>query len=405
MKKHTIAFAATLAAAGPALAQTSGVQIYGIADVGVAYVGTVQAPTTAAPKNTGSGWLQDSGLLQASRLGFRGTEDLGGGLRAQFGLEGGLAIDSGSFSQGGLPFGRRSTVGLAGWIGDLQIGRRKDFTDEIAEPFSSITPFGTFITRVHSNNMDRIGGNRANNMVYYSTPRWNGFRANVTYGLGETADSTATGQSFGAGAIYNTEGFGAGVGYWQSKLGVVTATANSSSDQGAATGAGCNTVGMGQPGEVCMRTWIVGARYKTGGLHLHGSFSRVNQPLVRTGAGAAPNFAANFTRPTGTQPFTAGGPNNPSSNIADLGVEYAMGVWLLKGSFIQSRYNFIGAASKGKLTQYTAGAEYRLSKRTTLYATVAHLKADAMYSPGIIGPAPGAGNATTALGTGIRHTF
>lgn len=399
-----IALAAALGGAGSALAQSS-IQLYGIADVGLAYISDMQAPTGTSPRQTDSGWRLDSGLLQASRLGFRGTEDLGGGLRAQFALEGGLALDTGTFTQGGLPFGRRSTVGLAGWIGDLQIGRRKDFTDEIAEPFSSITPFGTFITRVHANNMDRIGGNRANNMLYYSTPRWNGFRANMTYGFGESAGSTSSGQSFGAGAIYNTAGFGVGLGYWQSKLGTVTATANSSSDQGAATGAGCNTVGLGRAGDVCIRTWILGARYKAAGWHVHGSLSRVRQPLVRASAGAAPDFAANFVRNTGSQPFTAGGANNPTSNIADLGVEYTAGAWKFKGSVIQSRYDFIGAHARGKLTQYTTGGEYYLSKRTTLYATLAHMKADAMYSPGILGTAPGADKSTTAFGTGIRHVF
>ena len=405
MNKTLIALAALLALGSGAARAQSSVQIYGIVDTGVAYVGTAAAPNAANPRATGSQVRVDSGLLQSSRLGFRGSEDLGGGLRATFALEGGLALDSGSFTQGGLPFGRRSTVGLQGWLGDLQFGRRKDFTDEVAGPLSSIAPFGTFIIRAHSNNMDRIGGNRANNMVYYSTPRWGGFRANVTYGFGETANSTSTGQSFAVGAIYNTANLGVGAAYWTSKLGNVTTAGNSSSDQGATTGAGCNTAALGNPGDTCIRTWMMGARYKTGPWHVHGTYSRVEQPLIRAGSGAAPNFAANFTRGTGTTPFTAGGTNNDKSDIVDFALEYSTGPWVLKGSYIRANYHFIGAASKGVLNQYTAGAEYHLSKRTTLFATVARMTASHMYSPGIIGTAPGADNSTWAMGTGIRHTF
>lgn len=405
MNKTLIALAALLALGSGAARAQSSVQIYGIVDTGLAYVGTAAAPTPANPRATGGQARVESGLLQSSRIGFRGTEDLGGGLRATFNLEGGLAIDSGSFTQGGLPFGRRSTVGLQGWLGDLQFGRRKDFTDEVSAPFSSITPFGTFIIRAHANNMDRVGGNRANNMVYYTTPRWGGFRANVTYGFGETANSTSTGQSFGVGAIYNTADFGVGGGYWTSRLGNIASGSNSSSDQGATTGAGCNTAALGNPGDTCIRTWLVGARYMISGWHVHGTYSRVEQPLVRTGAGLAPNFAANFTRGTGTTPFTAGGTNNDKTDIVDLGLDYRTGVWKLKGSYIRANYHFVGAASKGVLNQYTVGAEYYLSKRTTLYATLARMTASHMYSPGIIGTAPGIDHSTWAMGTGIRHTF
>ena len=397
--KRTAVAVATLAAVGSTAFAQSNVQVYGIADVGLTYVNKVAAPTATEPRGTGSVAGVDSGLLQASRLGFRGTEELGGGLRATFGIEGAMGVDTGSFTA----FSRRTTVGLTGpSFGDLQLGRRKDFTDEIAEPFSSITPFGTFITRVHSNNLDRIGGNRANNMIYYTTPRWGGFRANVTYGFGESTAGNSVGQSIGAGAIYNTEGFGVGFGYWTSRLGTAAAP---SSDQGAPNAAGCSNLALGAAGDTCFRTWMLGARYKTGDLHVHGTYSRVSQPLIKAGSGLAPNFNANFTRATGSTPFTAGGTNNDRSSIIDLGAEYDIGLWKLKASGIRSTYHFIGAANDGRLTQFTLGAEYRLSKRTTLYATGARQSAKAMYSPGIIGSAPGADNTVIAVGSGIRHTF
>jgi predicted porin len=206
----------------------------------------------------------------------------------------------------------------------------------------------------------------------------------------------------GVGAIYNTEDFGIGAGYWTSKLGTAAAP---SSDQGAPNGAGCSNLALGAAGDTCIRTWIAGARYKLGGWHLHGTYSRVAQPLVKTGSGGAPNFNTAFTRATGSTPFTAGGTNNDRANIVDLGVEYGDGLWKVKGSVIRSNYHFIGASRDGRLTQFTLGGEYYLSKRTTLYATAARLSASAMYSPGILAGAPGADNGTFAFGSGIRHTF
>ncbi|MFC7518858.1 porin [Herbaspirillum sp. GCM10030257] len=406
MKKRQIALVVMSALAGVSHAQTA-VQVYGIVDAGVAHTTKQAAPVAGAPTATASRTGIDSGLLQASRFGVRGTEDVGGGLKAQFALEGGIAIDNGTSTQGGALFGRRSIVGLVGdGFGNLQIGRRKDFTDEVAEPYSSITPFGTFITRVHANNLDRIGGNRANNMIYYSTPTFGGFRANISYGFGETAGSTSIGESLGFGANYGNGPFGIGFGYWQSKLGTVTATANSSSDQGATSGAGCNTVGLGTPGDTCLKTWIVGSRYKLGNFMFRGTYSQVKQPLV-TGTGpAAPTFATAFTRTAGSGAFTPGGSNNSDASIVDVGVDYTTaGAWKLKSSYIQSRYDFTGAAPDGKLDQLTLGAEYYLSKRTTLYGTVAHMRASRMYSPGILGGSPGAENSTSAVGVGVRHYF
>jgi predicted porin len=403
MKKGVLAFAVMSTFAGLAQAQSS-VSIYGIVDSAMVYTDKV---ATGTGRNTGSLAQVNSGGLQASRIGFRGKEDLGGGLFAEFGLENGFSTDNGAALQSGALFGRRSVVGLSGKsFGVLHLGRRKDFTDEIAGAYSSITPYSGFITAVHANNLDRIGGNRANNMIYYSTPTVGGFRANVTYGFGEAADSISTGQSFGFGANYDNGPFGIGFGYWQSKLGSTTVA---SSDQGAGSGAGCSTTlgtNAGKAGSTCIKTWILGSRYKVGGLTLRGTYSQVKQPLLNASSGAAPNFATTFTATAGTTAFTAGGVNNKKAQILDVGADYRLTPSLmLTGSVIQSRYDFIGASSKGKLTQLIAGVQYYLSKRTTVYSTLGTLKASDMYTPGVGTGAPGVDNRTTFMAAGIRHTF
>ena len=406
MKREVLAATALVALgawAGQAQAQSS-VTIYGIIDSAVVYNTKV---ATGTARNTGSLSAVNSGGLQASRIGFRGKEDLGGGLFADFGLENGFSVDNGSALQGGALFGRRSVVGLSGTrFGVLHIGRRKDFTDEIAGAYSSITPYSGFITAVHANNLDRIGGNRANNMIYYSTPTIGGFRANVTYGFGEAADSVSTGQSLGFGANYDHGRWAIGFGYWQSKLGSATVA---SSDQGAASGAGCSTTlasNAGKAGSTCIKTWILGSRYKFDAVTLRGTYSEVKQPLVNTGAGAAPTFNTVFTATAGSSAFTAGGVNNKKAQILDVGADFRVTPALLvTTSVLHSRYDFVGASSRGKLTELIAGVQYYLSKRTTLYSTIGTLTAVDMYNPGTGAGAPGIDNRSSFLAAGVRHTF
>lgn len=108
---------AGLVAAGSA-AHAQGVTIYGIADTGIERLTNVNAQggsLVRMPNLTG---------LVPSRLGFRGNEDLGGGLNAFFNLEMGVALDSGSMNNGGRSFGRASNVGVAGPFGRVILGRQ-----------------------------------------------------------------------------------------------------------------------------------------------------------------------------------------------------------------------------------------------------------------------------------------
>ena len=127
MKKSLIALA-VLAASGAAMAQSS-VTLFGVVDATYAY-GSGSASNKSQLTNSG---------YNSSRLGFRGVEDLGGGMTASFWLEAGVNNDNGSGANtntnnqatgatggGGLTFNRRSTVSLSGGFGEVRLGR--DFT-------------------------------------------------------------------------------------------------------------------------------------------------------------------------------------------------------------------------------------------------------------------------------------
>ena len=124
MNQQAIRVAAALTcalAAAAAQAQTS-VQIYGVVDTSISYLTNVDAAGHAVTKmNSVTGELP-------SRIGFRGTEDLGHGLQAFFVLENGLSLDTGMTGQGGRLFGRAANVGLKGAWGTLTLGRQQNMT-------------------------------------------------------------------------------------------------------------------------------------------------------------------------------------------------------------------------------------------------------------------------------------
>ena len=133
MKKSLVALAA-LAVVGAASAQSS-VTLFGVVDATYAY-GSGSVSNKSQLTNSG---------YNSSRLGFRGVEDLGGGLAASFWLEGSLGNDDGSAGTnagkgGSLDFNRRSTLSLSGNFGELRLGR--DYTPTFNN-VSTYDPFGT----------------------------------------------------------------------------------------------------------------------------------------------------------------------------------------------------------------------------------------------------------------------
>ena len=130
MQKKIIALAVAGLVSGAAFAQ-SNVVIYGIADMGYVYADDF-AGTSASAKNTDAIHKMYSGGQSGSRLGFKGTEDLGNGLAANFRFESGFNMDNGGAAQNGSTFSRWATVGLSGknW-GEVQFGRRDTLSDEI----------------------------------------------------------------------------------------------------------------------------------------------------------------------------------------------------------------------------------------------------------------------------------
>ncbi len=199
MQKTLIALA-LLAATGAASAQSS-VTVYGKIDLGL----VIDSGASA-----GKSVRLSSGVTGGSRLGFKGSEDLGDGYKAAFQLETGFCADSAApvvsagasvpnFCTGSNQFmGRQAHGDLSGAFGTLAGGRQYSLG---YLNLTTIDPFGTGYAGQVNNIVDAAGV-RLNNAVHYTTPAVAGFTASGEVALGETTGNWKAGRVLGAAVNY-----------------------------------------------------------------------------------------------------------------------------------------------------------------------------------------------------------
>lgn len=172
--KKTILAALVLAALASSAQAQSNVTVYGVVDLGYAKI--TDKPLVLRENH-------------ASRLGFRASEDLGGGLKAIINLETQILADTGA-QQGGL-FERQANVGFTGAFGTVIAGRTKNLVDGAlgrVEPFKADGVIGKI-----NEGMMRVGvsSSRVSNALTYTTPKFNGFGAGLQYVLSEVKGADA----------------------------------------------------------------------------------------------------------------------------------------------------------------------------------------------------------------------
>ena len=373
MKKlvFTLSALGLLNASQCAQAQTSSVTVYGVIDMSLVYTSKVGAGNNSRVS-------VDSGDAMASRIGFRGREELGGGLAAIFQLENGFSADDGAMATPGSLFDRKSVVGLSGHVGTLTIGRQTDYLEEIGLQYSSFQIFGGGGVRAgHFNSLDRLTGARTSNSLRFDTAEMDGFTGSLFYGFGEVAGKTSAGQAFGVGANYRRGNAGIGAAYYQSKLAADTPPSSA--------------------GDTDLKTFTLGASYQAGPAKLFAAWSQVRRPTQQPLAASGLVAITSATR----------------ANVFDVGVDYAMNARLhLLGSVIHDRADLSrasGGATRGHTTQLNVGIDYFFSKRTDLYAMASRQSASDVLNPGVISAAyssaPADDSSQNVLRIGLRHKF
>lgn len=329
-----------------ALAQSS-VQIYGIAD---AYVGPV--------KDTGTVVKIADGGIAASRLGFRGTEDLGGGWRAIFNLEMGMNLDDGSFTLGG-GFGRMAFVGLKSPYGTVEMGRG------YAPLFYSMQTVDPFTMNVNWSPAQLLGKSDGQGAAFASIAPPLRLSNLVRYRYGELS---------GPGLRLELS---------------------------AAPGEGAAALGRFVGGTVS---------YQAGNYYVSYSGQRLN-----TGTNSAVTYHADTHLVNGKYmlgPVTlsamhgiadADAPGTFKSTLTTLGITWNLGAHRLLAEF--GRRNVSNSTRDNDML--TLGYDYTLSKRTTLYARALRLnnKGQAAISMGLATVPANSGVDVSALALGIKHNF
>jgi predicted porin len=334
--------AAALVASAPlfAVAQTN-VTLYGVVDA------AIESADAGGPE--GRHTNVQSGDQSGSRFGFRGSEDLGNGLKAIFNLEAGVAVDTGVQDSAGL-FQRRAVVGLEGEFGTVTLGREYSpiatvagATDEFGQGF-----YGSNLSAFGSGKVTR----RLANSVNFKSASFGGFDLLAAYSAGEKTTGPS-GDLKGIGAEYKLGGLYLGAAYHTFKR---VSTGND-------------------------KEYGIGAAYTfadVGGLEIKANY-----------LSADPD-----------------GANNKFKQY-NLGAGYPFG----QGKFYANvQQNKLENGAKGNA--WALAYSYSLSKRTNLYASYASLNNNGLATFGLNSGSNNITPAATALGgdpsaftVGIRHTF
>jgi predicted porin len=192
MKKHLIAAAALATLSSAAFAQSA--TVYGIIDQSIWKNNNASSTGQSLTSMESGAWLP-------SLFGVTGTEDLGGGMKAKFVLEGNLQSDTGAMTTGGF-FDRQSWVGLSGGFGELRAGKQIDalflqsFVNNVRLSHSnSAAVIGALVASGGSNTGQSAGLLTGTvfspNTVTYITPAMSGFKLTAQHQMGETAGSTS----------------------------------------------------------------------------------------------------------------------------------------------------------------------------------------------------------------------
>jgi predicted porin len=363
------------------------------------YSNTARDPSTGATVKTSRRELANSGY-NSSRIGFRGTEDLGGGLAASFWLEAPISNDDGQ--QGIATFARRSTVSLSGGFGEVRLGR--DYTptfwnDTVFDPFgtngvgtnlvstanSAFGAFGTpaastgVFTNVGSSNYARA----SNSIGYYLPPNLGGFYGQLQYAL---AEKTKYESGIFTPPAANTQRQGRYIGgrFGYANAGLDVALAYGSSTVGDNYFAGTTTK---------VNTLNLGASYDFGPVKLFGELSQAKQKT---------DFDSEFI---------AGSASTTSTKLNGwlLGVTVPVGAGLIRAAYSGVRYDTDALLDDPKANKLALGYVHNLSKRTALYTTIARISNKNLAGLTVGGPAFAGGVFTPKTSTGydfgIRHAF
>ncbi|RKP50737.1 porin [Trinickia fusca] len=378
MKKTLLVGALTGVFATMAHAQSS-VTLYGLIDAGITYT-----------NNQGghANWQQSSGTINGSRWGIRGSEDLGGGLKAIFVLENGFKINDGSLGQGSREFGRQAFVGLASdQFGSVTLGRQYDSVVDYLAPLSATgTQYGgtQFAHPFDNDNLNNTF--RVNNAVKFSSANYAGLKFGGLYSFSNTAGQFANNRLYSFGASYNYGGLNVAAAYLQLDNDNPTTVANAN-----ASGSVVND----------SQTLMAG-RQRTYGAGVNYTFGPATAGVVIT-----------QTRLSNATQLSAGGVKTSLGGNSVRFTNYEVnGRYMLTPALsLSAAYTYTAGRIGGQSpnwNQFSLQTDYLLSKRTDVYLSgeFQHVAANGTGVTAEINNLAASSNSKqVVVNAGIRHRF
>jgi predicted porin len=354
MKKSvaSLAVLAALCACGYASAQTTNVQVYGLIDAGVEYVDHAGA-------NGGSAVRVVSGGKNTSRWGFRGSEDLGGGMKAVFGLEGGILLDTGNAD--GALFKRQAYVGLEGKLGRVVLGRSFTTVYDFVIKYDPMgfAPNYSWATSGSATGPSKYGMTTAfDNLVKYSGESGN-LSYGATVGLGEQAGNQNDSRKYAGAVAWNQGG-----------VGVMAAYERVNGNTLPATGSRDET-----------NAFHLGADYKTNSWRYTAGMRGYK---LESGKAATADVRAD----------TYWG-----------GITHYIDAITLTGAVYHVNVKNLAAGKDADPTMYVLRGMYALSKRTDLYLAGAHVSGKNGQLVGLSRDDAAFGTSQSGVTAGIQHRF
>ncbi|MFT4064443.1 porin [Paraburkholderia sp.] len=393
MKKLLVATAAMAAVSGIAHAQSS-VTLYGIIDDGLLF---------STNSKGGHLYSLSSSILQGSRWGLRGSEDLGGGLKAIFVLENGFDPNTGKLAQGGLGFGRQAFVGLAGNYGSLTLGRQYDLVVDYVGVLGVARQWGGIIS-AHPGDVDNFNNAyRVNNAIKYTSANYGGLTFGGLYSPGGVAGDVTRNQIYSFGAGYTNGPLTLGAGYLNVRNPNVSFFGNSTSGTIATNVSNVTSpVYSGYGSANTYQVIAAGGAYTFGAATVGATYSNIR--FLNLGSSYASAFAGQSVR----------------FNSAELNFRYQLTPALLIGAaYHYTKGGDIDGQTGATYHQGQLGVDYFLSKRTDVYliGVYQHASGNAVETNSkgvdVVMPAVAAINNLTpssnqnqaAVRVGIRHKF
>jgi len=425
MKKSLFAIAAVTAFAGAAQAQSS-VTVYGILDVGYAGGNTRVAPGSSSPVAGTTGNSFSNGGESTNRLGFKGSEDLGGGLSAFFTIEQAITPNSSSAFSSGATANRQTFAGLKkNGLGDVSMGTQYTPVHNavaVTDPGNANNIMGNVIyvnstgpaaataaaSQPNAQNADNNVAYtvRVNNSLMLNTDSFAGFKAHAMLVANNTnTNQTVTSATNVTGGINNQNGWGLGLDYTWNKL---FATANyqaltAKNPWNTTTTYALNTSASTATAKSVAGTTGAAAIWGVGGASAAGTNVQDNQAYVAAtyDFGILKAYGQWITRKATSQIVATEFVKRQAQQIGVRSfITPTIEAWASAGN---GKYTAYGASSPStNFTAYQLGSNYWLSKRTNLYAIYGQAQTSNVALTSTSGFTSANGN-NYALG--LRHTF